>query len=338
MCLSFVVQGDRWLQMEHVDLPSECIAKLESCTSLPSPPKVALQIIQMVKDPNIEIDDVVRVLALDPALSVKILRLANSPLYGQGSKIANLPKAVMVIGLNGILALALSFSLVKSLRRENGTGLDHAIFWRRALIAGSAGLALAQMCNRSDQEELFMASFIQDIGMLVIEQAEPSLYVHPNFEQMSHQKVIAHEREYFGTDHAMVGSWLLGKWNFPKDLLWGIRYSDELEHAPPETEDRQFFQCVAFSGTFADLSISQVDDDTLFEISETIEHTLQLPSLAFVEVFKKIKNLVQESAPLFEIDYQDEFDPDATMKRAQELLALRNIGIDQKLNTLAAGI
>jgi len=324
--------------MENLDLSAECIAKLESCTSLPSPPKVALQIIQMVKDPNIEIDDVVRVLALDPALSVKILRLANSPLYGQGKKIANLQKAIMVIGLNGILSLALSFSLVKSLRQENETGLDHTMFWRRALIAGSAGLALAQMCDRSDQEELFMASFIQDIGMLVIEQVEPSLYAHPNFEQMSHQKVILHEREHFGTDHAIVGSWMLRQWNFPEELLGAVRYSDDLEQILPETENRQFLQCVAFSGTFADLSISQVDDDALFEVSETIENTLQLPSLAFVEVFKKIKSLVQESAPLFEIDCGDEFDPDVTMKRAQELLNLRNIGIDQKLSTLAAGI
>ncbi|MDA0739507.1 MAG: HDOD domain-containing protein [Nitrospirae bacterium] len=324
--------------MEDIALPAECIAKLEACTSLPSPPKVALQIIQMVKDPDIEIDNVVHVLALDPALSVKILRMANSPLYGQGKKVANLQKAIMVIGLNGILSLALSFSLVKSLRHEQKGGLDHLIFWRRALISGSAGLALAQMCGRHDQEELFMASFIQDLGMLVLDQIDPSLYAQPNVEQLSHQEVTMHEREHFGADHAMVGSWLLHKWNFPEDLLRGIRYSDNLEQAPPETKDRQFLQCVAFSGTFADLSISQVDDDTLFEISENIEQTLQLPSLAFVEVFKKIKQLVQESAPLFEINCQDGFDPDATLERAKELMTLRQIGLEQKLNTLTAQV
>ncbi len=324
--------------MQDFSLPEECTAKLEACTSLPSPPQVALQIIQMVKNPEIEIDDVVHVLALDPALSVKILRLANSPLYGQKKKVANLQKAIMVIGLNGILSLALSFSLVKSLRQEKDAGLDHMIYWRRAMIAGSAGLALAQMCGRPDQEELFMASFIQDIGMLVLDQVQPSLYAHSDFEQLSHQKVILHEREHFGADHAMVGSWMLHKWNFPEDLLGAIRYSDELEQAPPETKDRQFIQCVAFSGTFADLSISQNDDDTLFEISENIEHTLQLPSLAFVEIFKKIKQLVQESAPLFEINCQDGFDPDATLERAKELLTLRQNRLEQNLNILTAQV
>jgi len=298
---------------------------------------VALQIIQIVKNPEIDIENVVRILALDPALSVKILRLANSALYAHEKKVANLQKAIMLIGLNGILSLALSFSLVHSLRREQEVGLDHNKFWRRALISGSTGLALAQMCNRSDQEEMFMASFIQDIGMLVLDQVEPSLYAHPGFDQMTHQNVIAHEREHFGADHAMVGCWLLKKWNLPEDLLMAIRYSDELDQAQPEVKDRQFLQCVAFTGTFADLSLSQVNDDELYQISETIETTLKLPSLAFLEVFKKIKQLVQESAPLFDID-QEGFNPDATMERARELLALRGIILDQKINALAAQI
>ena len=324
--------------MKEISLSEECIAKLQSCTSLPSPPKVALQIMDLVKNPEIDIDDVVRILTLDPALSAKILRLANSALYSHEKKVATLQKAIMLIGLNGILSLALSFSLVSSLRRKQGVGLDHSKFWRRALISGSAGLALARACGRSDQEELFMASFIQDIGMLALDQVEPSLYAHPIVAHMSHQKVLAHEREHFGADHATVGSWLLEKWNFPEVLVTAIRYSDQPDQVQTETTDHHFLQCVGFSGIVADLSIMPVGDDELFKVSELIEGTLQLPSLAFVELFKKIKQLVQESAPLFEIDCQVGFDPDTTMERARKLLVLRHIQLDQKLNTLTTQI
>jgi HD-like signal output (HDOD) protein len=292
----------------------------------------------LVQNSEIDIDDVVRILMLDPALSAKILRLANSALYSHEKKVGTLQKAIMLIGLNGILSLALTFSLANSLRRKQGVGLDHRKFWRRALVSGSAGLALAQACDRSDQEELFMASFIQDIGMLVLDQVVPSLYAHPNIDQMSHQKVIAHEREHFGADHATVGSWLLQKWNFPEVLITAIRYSDEPDQAQTETTDHHFLQCVGFSGILADLSTSPVDDEELFTISEIIESTLKLPSLAFVELFKKIKQLVQESAPLFEIDCQEGFDPDTIMERARELLVIRNIQLDQKINTLSAQI
>ena len=114
--------------MKDISLPEACIAKLQSCTSLPSPPKVALQIMDVVKNPEIDIDDVVRILMLDPALSAKILRLANSALYSHEKKVATLQKAIMLIGLNGILSLALTFSLVNSLRRKQGVGLDHGNF------------------------------------------------------------------------------------------------------------------------------------------------------------------------------------------------------------------
>ena len=114
---------------------------------------------------------------------------------------------------------------------------------------GSAGLALARACGRSDQEELFMASFIQDIGMLALDQVEPSLYAHPIVAHMSHQKVLAHEREHFGADHATVGSWLLEKWNFPEVLVTAIRYSDQPDQVQTETTDHHFLQCVGFSGT-----------------------------------------------------------------------------------------
>lgn len=326
------------MEQLRLSLPQECLAKLEGCTSLPTPPKVALQLIELVKNPEIEIEDVVRVLQLDPALSAKILRLANSPFYAHEKKVSTLQKAIMLIGLNGILSLALSFSLVKSLKRENETGLDQNQFWRRALISGSAGLTLGHMCNRSDQEELFMASFIQDLGMLVLEYGEPSLYTHPDFDQMSHQKVLLHEREHFGADHPTVGTWLLKSWNFPEHLLLAVRFSDDPSSATTEIKDQQFFHCVGFSGTIADISVSPIEDDELFEISQTVESTLGLPALAFLEVLKKVKEVVQESAPLFEIDCKDGFDPDATLERAKDLMAIRNIMLDQKMSTMAAKI
>lgn len=326
--------------MEQVVIPEECVAKLKSCTSLPSPPKVALKIIEVVKNPEIEIDDVVGILTLDPALSAKILRLANSPLYANAKNVGNLQKAIMLIGLNGILSLALSFSLVRSMRREQDVGLDHGKFWRRALISGSVGLALGRACNRLDPEELFMAAFIQDIGMLVLDQVEPSLYAHPNFDQLSHQSISAHEREHFGADHASVGSWFLQQWNFPDSLLMAIQNSHDSKDVQIQTESKnlQFFQCVEFSGPVADLSTSQASDDEIFSMSDSIETTLKLPSLTFPDLMNKVKELVQESAPLFDINCDEGFNPDATMERARQLLTLRHIQLDQKINSLTAQI
>ncbi|MFB3108117.1 MAG: HDOD domain-containing protein, partial [Candidatus Binatia bacterium] len=197
-------------------MPPEIQSRLQSRTDLPSPPKVALRIIQLAEDPDLEVEVLVKTLSMDPVLLVKILRMANSAHYPYQNKVGNLEKDIMVIGLNGVLSLALSFSLAKSLRGEQGKGLNYTWFWLRALIAGSVCQSLGLFCKRKDLEELFTVAFIQDIGMLVLDKIEPSLYADLDFHRVSHRQILAHERNMFGTDHAVVGSWLLSQWKFPE--------------------------------------------------------------------------------------------------------------------------
>jgi len=323
-------------------MPPESEARLHSCTNLPSPPKVALRIIQLAKDPNIDVEDVARILSIDPALSTKILGMANSALYGHQKKVNNLQKATMVIGFNGVLSLALSFSLVKSLRREQGEGLNQIWFWRRALTAGAACRALGEACHRKDLEELFTAAFIQDIGMLALDQIDSTLYVEPDFNPSSHLSTLAREVEKFGANHNVVGSWLLSQWNFPEELVLAVRYSDEPDQVPPGHEHAQFFQCVSLSGLIAeliaDLHLTQTSDEMLHEISRHIEAGLRLGPQAFLEIIKTLKGMIGEVEALFEIESQGEYDLDSILEKARELLVLRNIKLDQQINTLSANV
>ena len=93
--------------------------------NFPSPPGVATHIIELAQDPDIEMGKVAKALSMDSALSTKILRIANSPLYAQRRKSENLRQALVVLGLNATLTLALSFSLVKALRGAKPNGLNY---------------------------------------------------------------------------------------------------------------------------------------------------------------------------------------------------------------------
>ncbi|RMH06548.1 MAG: HDOD domain-containing protein [Nitrospirae bacterium] len=320
-------------------LPPELQARLRQCTTLPSPPKVAVKIIELAKDPEVDIEDVVRVLMIDPALSAKILRMANSPLYGHQKKVKDLTKATMVIGFNGVLSLALSFSLIKTFRREEGAGLNHLWFWRRAIMNGAACRTLGEACHRKDLEQLFTPAFLQDIGMLVLDQIDPALYAHLNLDRLPHQRLVDYEMERLGTTHATVGAWLLAQWHCPEELVQAIDYSDRPHHIPPQTDQTLFFHCVACSGMLTDLCTTEPGDEQLVEISEYFQTTLNLASLAFLEVLKKVQAVGRELGSLFGIDTADgEHDPHALFEKARELLVLRNIGIDQQLKTLTAQV
>ena len=144
--------------------------------NFPSPPGVATHIIELAQDPEIEMGKVAKALSMDSALSTKVLRIANSPLYAQRRKSENLRQALVVLGLNATLTLALSFSLVKSLRGAKPNGLNYKFYWRRALLAATAARALGDAMRQTLAEEIFLAALLQDVGMLALDQAVPDLY------------------------------------------------------------------------------------------------------------------------------------------------------------------
>ncbi|PJA79875.1 MAG: hypothetical protein CO149_01540 [Nitrospirae bacterium CG_4_9_14_3_um_filter_51_5] len=134
---------------------------------------MAVQIINLAHESEIDIQRFISILSCDPALASKILRTANSPLYPYPKKIQNLHQAVMVLGLNATISLSLSFSLMKSLQASRGSGLDYALYWKRALLAGTACRVLGTTCGSTEIEELYLSSLLQDLGMLAPRSSVP---------------------------------------------------------------------------------------------------------------------------------------------------------------------
>lgn len=319
-------------------IPLDLQSRLQSCPTLPSPPKVAMQILELIKDPDLKIEQVIKTISKDPALFIKILRMANSAHYSYQHKVDNIEKAIMIVGLNGILSLALSFSLATSLRTHQGEGLNYQWYWLRALIAGSACRTLGKLCNRRDSEELFTAAFLQDMGMIVLDQMDPTIYTNIAVHQYAHQDILTYEQKHLGTSHADVGGWLLAQWNFPSTLVQAIRFSDEPDLPSAPSPNTLFFKCVALAGAIADLYLTQADDETFLTVADRIEMDLGRGALALPEILKMIKGIVNENASLFDIECGEGFAPDRIYDQARELLVNRNIHSAQPVDVLASNI
>ena len=95
---------------------SDLEALLLNCRNLPSPPGVALRIIELAQDPDVVMATAADTIGLDAALSARMLRIANSPLYASRRRVDNLSQALTLLGLNATLTLALGFSLAQGPR------------------------------------------------------------------------------------------------------------------------------------------------------------------------------------------------------------------------------
>jgi diguanylate cyclase (GGDEF)-like protein len=314
----------------------EIEAHLRRSVNFPSPPGVATHIIELAQDPDIEMGKVAKALSMDSALATKILRIANSPLYAQRRKSENLRQALVVLGLNATLTLALSFSLVKSLRGGKSNRLSYGLYWRRALLAATAARALGDVMRQSLAEEIFLAALLQDVGMLALDRAVPDLYSQGESLQRNHSALAEHEIKRLQVDHAHVGGWLMAQWNLPERLHRAITRSHRLELNFSADPSQIFDRCVALSGPVADLFLLEPAQRQFAETALCAERSLGLDKMAFGQVLGTIGSMIPETEAIFEADLLAKQHPELILEQAREVLMLRSLHALREINTLRA--
>lgn len=229
---------------------------------LPSLPTIALEVIELVQQENVDIRQIADTIKMDPALSSKILKTVNSSFYGQAYSISTISHALVVLGLNSVKTLALGFSLVSNLANQGGDGFDHMTFWKRSLFTATASKALAQKTGVVQQEEAFLGGLLQDLGMLTMNQTlgnEYNLLIAKT--KNVHAKLLAAEQEKLDLTHPEVGARLAESWSLPALLSNAIRF----HHRPEDSGEqaRRVVQCVALGNLVADVFSLPEDESGL---------------------------------------------------------------------------
>ncbi len=285
-------------------IDNETFSLLEKCRDLPSPPGVADQIIHLSSKTNSDIDTLAEIVSYDPALTAKILRIANSSLYARRSKTENIQQAVVMFGWEGTLNLALSFSLVGSIK-DSGEGLDYSYFWKRSLASAVACRCLAEAAGYAKKEELFLPGLLQDIGMLAIDKVHPELYSGIGEKQLNHEYLLNFEKDKLGFDHAVVGAWLLNKWDIPEKIteLVSVSHGENLEYI--KEENKLQAKCVAFAGVLADCICCDHTEQGYIKEADTAEKEFSIDIIEFMNLIGVVTNQFLETANLFDVEIDD---------------------------------
>jgi len=300
--------------------------KIEHCHTLPSPPGVATKIIELANDPEADIARIADVLALDPAITAKILRIANSPMYARQRKTENLRQALMVIGLNATISLALSFSLLKSWQAtDRSGGLDYPLYWRRALLAATASHVLARVIGVKDGEELFLACLIQDIGVMALDHVIPDLYAGLGADQGRQAALIAREKERLGVDHAAVSGWLLEKWQFPERTQQVVAASHEPDRLDAHSANAVFARCVSLASMIAELFLDTSGARGFADLAERAHGYFEIDKEGLGELLAEIGRMIPDAESVFETEILSVTRSEAILADAREALMLRNL-------------
>jgi diguanylate cyclase (GGDEF)-like protein len=309
--------------------------RLKAQVDFPSPSRVATEIISLARDPDIEMAKVAQAVGRDPAMTAKILRIANSAFYSQRRPSQNLRQALVIIGLNAALTLALSFSLVSSMRALRPIGIDYPRFWRRALLAATSARAFCEAAKLSQPEDVFLAALLEDMAVLALDRASRDFYSKMT-QPATHADWIAYEQKELGKDHAPYTAMLLRSWNLPERICKAVEFSHSPQLLQKASDDARFAGCVALGSDLAEAVFATDRSSAIASLAQRAQDLLNMDHEQFNGVVTHIIKLIPETEELYETSLIAAEDAENLLAEARELLAVRNLHALQEVSALQA--
>src|SRR5579872_5342135 len=207
------------------------VQRIWSSAQLPTLPAVALKLVELLRSPNTNIEDIVETIKSDPAIVARLLKAANSSFFGLSSKVTSIDQAVILLGTTAVTALALGFSLVDTSLAHGPLGQAYADYWLQSTVQATAAKMLAVRQSSTNVEDLFLAGLLLDLGKLAMLKTIPADY-KAVIDATAASQAPLHEVEtrLLGINHVDVGIGLMQRWQLPDALCQAVRG----HHEPPD--------------------------------------------------------------------------------------------------------
>lgn len=221
---------------------------IRNVEDLPTLPAVAVEVIGLSRTPDVSIKKISECIYKDPPLATKVLRMANSPFYRRGSgEVDTLHRAILLLGLNEIINIATSVSVLSILPPKGSTGETiREMFWNHCIATGLIARHIDKKLGMRSTGREFVAGLLHDIGKIILDE-----YFHDKFMEAHAFSIDVDcpmyeaEMEILGTTHMEIGTFLAQKWNLP-----GYIADITLHHHNPEQAQ---FKDITSLITIADL-------------------------------------------------------------------------------------
>ncbi|MDR3457684.1 MAG: HDOD domain-containing protein [Verrucomicrobiae bacterium] len=209
-------------------------AYLDGIENLPPTPVVLVKLIDLFRQPDVDVDDIVQLLRRDPALAMEVLRCCNNSFFGNGNTIKDVNEAVYRLGFHEVYEITVTLFGLRALTAPTAApGFPAAELRRHSSIAAIAAGALARDTGLPEGIA-FTTALLHDLGKLAFAIADPARYVALlDHCRLSGAAVSAVEQETFGFTHSELGAQLLRRWGMPEEVVLPV-----LGHASPAAPER----------------------------------------------------------------------------------------------------
>ena len=193
--------------------------KIWQSAQLPTLPVVAVKLIDLSRSPTTEVSEIVATIKTDPAIVARLMKAANSSFFGLTSKVKSIEQSVVLMGTNAVTALALGFSLVDTSLCKGPLGDAYTSFWLQSAVQAMAAKRLAVLSRVANQNDLFLAGLLLDLGRLAMLKTIPKDYPQViESATAQHVPLIDEETRILGFSHVEIGVQMMQRWGLPEAL------------------------------------------------------------------------------------------------------------------------
>jgi putative nucleotidyltransferase with HDIG domain len=214
----------------------ESAALVKAAHGLDPLPATVARLASLVVRPDWSLNEAAHLVEFDPALTGRLLRLANSAAMAGLSPVNTARDAIMRVGIGPALAFAAASGLRKQLKRALPEyGLTDGQLWRHSVASALAVEPIARRAKVPVPPECFTAALLHDIGKIVLARflSPDELKWLADARDLGGMSNLQAELEVLGTTHAALGAQIAGHWKLPERLVAGVEH----HHTPDEGDD-----------------------------------------------------------------------------------------------------
>lgn len=238
----------RWVQERVIQL-------LNSESVVPSFSDVANKLATMVRDDDVTIDELGRVISLDPGLAARCLRVAGSAMYGGGS-LTTINEALMLIGMTEIRRIALTIGVMDTFSHLR-IKIDWHRFWLHSVLVARLTEKVGGAFRETNGME-YLAGLLHDLGKLILEHYFPQEFEMVLFRALERQCGHAQaEADLLGIDHTQIGAAICDCLKVHPHILQAVRFHHNALHpahtGDPEGDGGFLSSCICVADVLANL-------------------------------------------------------------------------------------
>lgn len=267
-----------------------------SAGDLPTIPVVATKVMQLMQDENSTADDLARVVASDPAVAARVLKISNSSFYGCQRQIQTLPHAIMMLGFVTLKSVVVAASAKQV---YHPFGLTEKLLWEHSFGAGLAARMIATETRKVNPDEAFLGGLFHDLGKQVMNFIDKDTFQQAM--QLCYNNGISFEeaeQALFPYTHEEVGALVIRKWNFPDYLVQAIMAHHTLDLSGDEDSYITDLTCIV---SLANLFCHRFGAGTM-QTQENLDIAGSKPAQLLGLTEDQINSLLERFSEAFEND------------------------------------